>query len=161
MLGCSDFGAELSTASNRIILVHAMNEFNSKNDAHLYLEEGIIKKIFEGCTNLTVVGGVDSAGIHFHPYHVYCTENSFVDTANQTYDKRCPPTCLFYNSRKAVAKKKQRDKFRMAVHTNIARPFNWFAKLPTLTQALLVLLVIIFIAPKLAETIFMVIKALK
>lgn len=137
-----------------------MPEFKSKNDAAMSLRKGIEESIYKDCVHIEISGGSDG-GFHFYPFRVYCDQHSFVDTKTRLYDSRCPTDCLLYVNKQVVAKQERHQKRWHNIGVALGTPFRWFAKLPTLSQALLIFLVIVLCAPKVAESIISLIKALK
>ena len=140
-----------------------MEGFESKNDAVKSVQEGIHHTFFKPCTFLQVIGGVD--GYSFSNYRPYCQQDSFVQTRNGLYPRQCPADCSLFKDRYVLAaqeaKEEKRQKHVRLAKTIFLGPFIWFGKLPTLTQALLLFIIIVLVSPKLASSVIAIIKSLK
>jgi hypothetical protein len=137
--------------------------FETKNEAALSIEKGRKENVYKDCTHLKIVGG--PTDFDFYPYHAYCEQHSLIAFSERGFLERCPENCLLFVDAKALAKARiaaERKQARVrVVKAVLGTPFVWFAKLPAITQALIVFLLIVLFSPALAKSVIEIIKALK
>jgi hypothetical protein len=154
-----------------------MNSF-SRNEIELDIKQGIIEKRFKNCGHLhsrqSGDFGVTKRFRTFCEHHSleYPEENEvFVHNGTAT-DPRCPAHCVYFKDKteaqheaQAAEKKEKRQKrmqqfltWAKAILSPIGAFFNWFAKLPATSQALLVIWLLLLFAPRYVPPLIQLIK---
>jgi hypothetical protein len=136
--------------------------FRTPNEAHQYIAEMIQSRDFKNCVHLTVI---DVSDYSSKPWVPHCQKDSFCRPKN--YDQ-CHRDCLLFEDKEAVEKAQQVSKHRESRRTfwrafwrTAAIPFNWFSSLSGITQALILILLIVYFFRGLAKTVLEIWKAVK
>ena len=160
----------LSTVESSDIL-SAMQGYETPNEVVKALEEGVASGNFKDCANLKYALGPDSfAVIQF--YFPVCQKACFVSRDHLYQTMGCPQDCRLYVNRQTAVtaenaillkhkqEQKRKQRWQKVGHL-LADPFQWFAKLSGIAQGMIILLIIIYFSPRIAEAIVKVIHALK
>lgn len=150
--------------------VSEMTGYKTRNEALKAIEEGIARKQYRLCTHIKFAQGPGPCAIAEY-YYVVCEQDSF---SQEPFDSiaHCPEDCRLYVD-KTIARARQleiqeledrvqrRARFWKGVGKLLTGPFEWFAKLSGVAQGLIILLIIIYFAPRLADSIIKIIQAVK
>jgi hypothetical protein len=129
------------------------------------MQKGMLDRTYKPCIFLRYSADI----ILTDAYFIVCKQDSFVQV-HQSYSNasQCPETCHFFRSvtETAAVEQAQLRRYERAQKWNrvgniLGAPFSWFAKLSGIAQGLLILLVVVYFSPRIAEAIAIVVKALK
>ena len=134
----------------------------TQNEVWVLIHKGINEGVFKNCVHLTVI---DVSDYSSKPWVPHCQKDSFCRPKN--YDQ-CHRDCLLFEDKEAVEKAQQVSKHRESRRTfwrafwrTAAIPFNWFSSLSGITQALILILLIVYFFRGLAKTVLEIWKAVK
>lgn len=140
----------------------------TKHEVQLQRISGIKEGALKNCSHLKLMSN------HRTPeaWTLGCEEGCFEYRPPIPDEPSCPRDCVYFVDRTEQLKKQQaQDKWKQRtiflirsaelLGTVLLGPFRWFAKLPALTQALLIAIPLIYFFPKFAESIITIVKAFK
>ena len=138
--------------------------FEQKYDAYAVIARGKKEGVFKNCLHLDVEGG--SNGMQFNPYRPYCRVDCLIEYnqnkfQNREWGARCPEDCYLFVDKKTAERAKRWGKRWEAMKAAIREPVRYFAKLPGITQALILLLLLAWVLPKSLKTVLQIWKAVK
>jgi hypothetical protein len=148
-----------------------MAHYNTPNEVLAAIQEGITRGQFKFCVHLKYAA--DGPYSVVRAYTPVCEENSFAESrGGYARGNSCPEDCRLFLDRQIVQKmnaialdKEEREERRHRrwgkVSQFLSAPFQWFAKLSGIAQGLIIVLVIVYFSPRIAEAIITIIKALK
>jgi hypothetical protein len=139
------------------ILYGAM--FQLKHDAYECIAKGKQLGIFKNCAHLEVRGGFD--GMQSNPYQLYCTEHFLLRIDQGEFQNRCPENCYSFQDKNALERKKRWAKRWEWIIAKGRVPFRYFERLKATTQALILILLIVWLLPRLGDTVLKIIMAVK
>ena len=141
---------------------------HSQNEVAQLINHCIENGRLRDCTHLAIYFERHS---YTKPFNIICKQQSFDYRENEPLPI-CPRNCIFFASRQialATESYLEREKFRAGVLRSIGGliktvtlgPFKWFGKLPWQTQFAIILLTILFFAPRWIQPILQVLHLLK
>ncbi|GEM_PF-4462855 len=152
-----------------------MESFNTKNEAVLGIQWRIEEGQYKDCSHLKFAESDGPFGLS-SVYVICCEERSFATNGEpESYVGHrflCPDTCVYFRDRQVSLAEAERKRTAEAWRRRsggtvqlllkvLASPFIWFQKLSGMAQGLILLLILIYFSPRLADSVIKLVQALK